>query len=530
MKLLERILLGITRRPIKSLVMFVMFFVVTCFLSGSMILYNATQSTYEEINKQIVPTVELVTPVDSFSPKNLGKDKPDMTLEEANEIFVRLKTAIEEISKLSEVKYYDSSVKYGFIGNNFYKEDNIKNNRLKNFDYYEFYDGDSFIYTLDQLITVNNPIPYHFEMNDLKLIDGRYFTQEEIDSGANVAIMNKYSSVVLDGKEKLVEVGDKFKISLKVLDETMNKYNVQEQINLSEEDVIHFKNDFFNNELYNDVIEVEVVGLFNKEIDYKDMGMNNKVEILLPTSCTEKMYDKYLNEIENLTYNGKNIFPISINFGVGFNETYRSFKYNYFILNDSEDIESFKEQAIEILKKHGLGDYLDYILFNFGNETYLKVIGPLQSMNSVSKTVILLSVIVTIFIVGILSIIMIKDRFKEIGILLSMGENKKRIMIQILCEIVLISTLACCTSFVTTKSFSKDIGQMMYESKVENVQGGFGEEQIQGFTQDHVYEIVESKLNDDNLSIILLSNLFVILISGCSIVVIMKLNPKDILM
>ena len=138
----------------------------------------------------------------------------------------------------------------------------------------------------------NNPIPYHFEMNYLKLTDGRYFTQEEIDSGANVAIMNKYSSVVVDGKEKLVEVGDKFKISLKVMGENLNKYN--EQMNLSEEDVIHFKNDFYNNELYNDVIEVEVVGLFDKEIDYKDMDMNSKVEILLPTTCTDKMYDKYV--------------------------------------------------------------------------------------------------------------------------------------------------------------------------------------------------------------------------------------------
>lgn len=530
MKLLERILLGITRRPIKSLVMFVMFFVVTCFLSGSMILYNATQSTYEEISKQIVPTVELITPVDSFSTKNTGIDKPVLTMEEANEIFVRLKTAIEEISKLSEVKYYDSSVKYGFIGNIFYKEDNIKNNRLKNFDYYEFYDGDSFIYTLDQLITVNNPIPYHFEMNYLKLIDGRYFTQEEIDTGANVAIVNKYSSVVVNGKEKLVEVGDKFKISLKVIDENLNRYNVQKHTELSKEDEINFKDNFFNGQLYNDVIEVEVIGLFDKEIDYRDMGMNSKVKILLPFTCTDRMYDKYLKSINQLKSNDKNIIPIDINFGVGFNGTYRSFKYNYFILNDSEDIEFFKEQAIDILKKHGLGDYLDYILFDFGNETYLKVIGPLQSMNSISKTVILLSVIVTIFIVGILSIIMIKDRFKEIGILLSMGENKKRIMIQILCEIVLISTLACCASFITTKSISKDIGQMMYESKVENVQGGFKEEQIQGYTQDLVFEIVESKLDNNNLSIILLSNLFVILISGCSIVVIMKLNPKDILM
>ena len=32
-----------------------------------------------------------------------------------------------------------------------------------------------------------------------------------------------------------------------------------EKINLSEEDVIHFKNDFFNNELYNDVPGLESV-------------------------------------------------------------------------------------------------------------------------------------------------------------------------------------------------------------------------------------------------------------------------------
>lgn len=530
MKLLERILLGITRRPIKSLVMFVMFFVVTCFLSGSMILYNATQSTYEEINKQIVPTVELITPVDSFSPKNLGIDKPILTIEEANEIFVQLKSAIEEILNLPEVKFHDSSVKYGNLSNYIFKEDNIKNNVLEDFDYYGCYDGNSFVYTWDQLITVNNPIPYHFEMDYLKLIDGRYFTQEEIVNGSNTVIMNKYSSVVVDGKEKVVEIGDKLKISLKVMDDSLSKYNEQEQMNLSEEDVVNFKEDFLNAELYNDVVEVEVIGLFDSEITLSQVGLINKVEVIIPNKFIEVMYDTYSDEIDLLKSNKKSVNYFSVSPLFGFNNTLRTFKYNYFILNDSDNIEIFKEKARQIMNVHGLDDMQEYILFDIGNESYLKVIGPLQSMNSISKTVILLSVIVTIFIVGILSIIMIKDRFKEIGILLSMGENKKRIMIQILCEIVLISTLACCTSFITTKSISKDIGQMMYESKVENVQGGFKEEQIQGYTQDLVFEIVESKLDNNNLSIILLSNLFVILISGCSIVVIMKLNPKDILM
>ena len=526
MKLLERIILGIIRRPIKSLVMFCMFFVVTSFLSGSLILYNATQSTYDNINKQIVPTVELITPVDSFSVEDLGKDKLSLTYEEANEIFINLKKSIEEISKLSEVKYYDSSVKYGSFSNAFYKEDNITNNELKTFGYDGIFNsGGAFLYKGERLITVNNSIPYHFEMEYLKLIDGRYFTQEEIENGANVAIMNKYSSVVVDGKEKVTEVGDKFKISLKVLDESINQYNLQ--MNLSEEDVVNFKEDFFNAELYNDVVEVEVIGLFEKEIDIDSYG---KIEAIVPNLFTDKMYDKYLDAIESLEMNGKNIIPIYITFGVGFNDTYRSFKYNYFILNDTEDIESFKEQSIEILKKHDLGDYLDYILFDFGNEMYLKVIGPLQSMNSISKTMLLLSVIVTIFVVGIVSIIMTKDRYKEIGILLSMGENKKRIMLQILCEIVLISTLACCVASISTQSFNKEIGEMIYDSKVESVQNSIFEEQIQGYTQDSIYEIVEEKLDSNNLYIILLSNLFVILISGCSVVLIMKLNPKDILM
>ena len=516
MKLLERVILGVIRRPMKSFLMFCVMTVVTIFLSGSIILYDVSQSTFEEINDRVSPTISLVTPLDgSFSFSTTKSDNYEM--------YNRLKSVFQEISKFEEVRYYDLGIKY----NNIYKESNLVENEKNQIELATFFsNSDEIFYTLDELISVTNPIPYYFESGSFKLVEGRLFTEEEVTQGAAVVLMPKRSSVVIDGKTKITEVGDKIKLSFKIISNNLMKYNDQMY---SEENNEDFRQEFLDEVILDKVFEVEVIGLYEYEedLDKKDIGLLSDIEVMVPNTYTDKIYREFYNEMNHLLETGSEFSLYVIGESV-VNNTERTYKYNKFLLNDSDDIKSFRKKISKVLYENGFEE----LEVDFGSELYLKVVGPIESMNSISKIMIALCITMTIFVVGIISIIMIKDRIKEIGILLSIGESKKKIMIQILCEILLISFLGCSFSFVSTKFVSQEMGKSFYQKGYYYEEIEISESSVLGgYTEDKVYEILNNKLESNSyINIILLSNLFAILISGCSVVLIMKLNPKDILM
>ena len=63
-----------------------------------------------------------------------------------------------------------------------------------------------------------------------------------------------------------------------------------------------------------------------------------------------------------------------------------------------------------------------------------------------------------------------KERKKEIGVLLSMGESKKNIFRQVILEMMIICILAVGTSLFTTKAFSNQVSETIMGGKTYQIE------------------------------------------------------------
>ncbi len=107
-----------------------------------------------------------------------------------------------------------------------------------------------------------------------------------------------------------------------------------------------------------------------------------------------------------------------------------------YYLNDHHHIDDFKAEG----KKTGI----DFDLFKLDahDALYKKMIGPIENMASTSKWIIYLVSITGSIILGLIIMLTIKERRKELGILLAIGEKKGKLIGQLLVEVLCIAALA----------------------------------------------------------------------------------------
>nr|WP_277756524.1 FtsX-like permease family protein [Vagococcus sp. CY53-2] len=146
------------------------------------------------------------------------------------------------------------------------------------------------------------------------------------------------------------------------------------------------------------------------------------------------------------------------------------------------------------------------------------------------------SVLASIFIITLVTILFLRDRKHELGIYLSLGEKRQKIVGQIVVEVVLVAlvamTLSVFSGNLLAKGFSDslmrtqqnnsiDDNMMMYGSPVADV----------GITEDDVMRSYEIALTPSYIALFYLIGLIVVLLSTIvPLVYIMRLNPKKMMM
>ncbi|MGG7076701.1 ABC transporter permease [Clostridium sardiniense] len=134
-----------------------------------------------------------------------------------------------------------------------------------------------------------------------------------------------------------------------------------------------------------------------------------------------------------------------------------------FYLNDPINVESFLEEG----KKLDI-DFNTYTL-DANSRAYESMMGPIENIASFAKMTVIIVSIAGAVILGLIIMLSIKERRNEIGILLSLGEKKLKIIAQFGVEILIILALAFGTSAVLGNSISKEIGNVLLakETSVE---------------------------------------------------------------
>ncbi|MFJ6268012.1 ABC transporter permease [Lysinibacillus xylanilyticus] len=261
-------------------------------------------------------------------------------------------------------------------------------------------------------------------------------------------------------------------------------------------------------------VELEIIGI------YKNSGITD-FEENLPAMMhpSNKVYTNY-----DAT---KEMYEESDTKGVSINEA-------IYYLNDPENIQDFKAEA----KKTNI----DFDLFKLDahDALYQKMVGPIENIAATSKMIVYLVSVAGSIILGLIIMLTIKERRKELGILLAIGEKKRKLIGQLLVEVLCIAVLAFGLSIITGKTVSQKMGDSLLQQEVIAAEDQQQESNTLGFSlgsmnkQDKDVEPIDnidvSISSQDVLNLGGLGLLIAILSTLLPALSILRLNPKEILL
>ncbi|MCP1163893.1 MULTISPECIES: ABC transporter permease [Bacillus] len=131
-----------------------------------------------------------------------------------------------------------------------------------------------------------------------------------------------------------------------------------------------------------------------------------------------------------------------------------------YFLNDPQYIDAFKKEA----KKSDID--FNYFKLDAHDSLYKQMIGPIQNISSTSQMIIYIVSIAGAIILGLIIMLSIKGRRKEMGILLSIGEKKWKLIAQFVVEVVCIAILAFGLSITTGAKVSQYMGDNLLSSEI----------------------------------------------------------------
>lgn len=135
-----------------------------------------------------------------------------------------------------------------------------------------------------------------------------------------------------------------------------------------------------------------------------------------------------------------------------------------YYLDDPENAEAF----VELAKKKSDIDF-DTFSLDANNRIYQQNASSLESMKSFAKMFVWIVVIAGSAILCLILALTIRNRYYEIGVLLSLGQSKVKIIAQQLIEVGLIAVVAFVISLGTGQLTSHYMGNMLESSSSSNV-------------------------------------------------------------
>ncbi|MEV1067074.1 ABC transporter permease [Streptomyces sp. NPDC050263] len=127
-----------------------------------------------------------------------------------------------------------------------------------------------------------------------------------------------------------------------------------------------------------------------------------------------------------------------------------------FLLEDADDLERFKAEAGRIA-----GSALDGFALDANDKAIRQMTGPLDSITSTATLAMWLIGLAGTVVLALLVDLAVKQRRKEYGVLLAMGEKTWKLIAQQALEIVAVAVLAVGLSSLFTEGLTQSVGQSL---------------------------------------------------------------------
>lgn len=198
----------------------------------------------------------------------------------------------------------------------------------------------------------------------------------------------------------------------------------------------------------------------------------------------------------------------------------------YFKLKDPLEVDSFIKDNSEKLPSK-------YTVLDAGNSEYEKLTRPLNLMSVISKIFIGIVFIAGTVIVIALVAIFVRDRKFEVGLLLSSGESKNKIIAQFIFEIAIVAIIAFLLALLLSTQTANYVSEWIIENQLVETtdasmdfmffeQSQVGEVTMDSVAQDFSVDIDSSLI----LKLFLISSSILIVASSIPLGIILSYNPR----
>lgn len=366
------------------------------------------------------------------------------------------------------------------------------------------------------MYAVTNPEFTDVQLSNIVIVEGRTFTDEELQNGENVIILDRdyywteSNCPIMEKKQN--PQGEKY-------------YECKRDIKeLQLGDTLTFTSYIQNDD-----------GIHKIESEYTIVGFYSRINKVTTTNL-EKAEDNLIGKIYVPQKALDNEFKNRVAMGASHDRAEGRYTINSLVvLTTSTDVnKSLSETLNYNLKSEGINS----LNVSSTTDVYETVAGPLESLRVASIIFLIISILITILVVGIVINMMLKERKREMGIYLSLGDRKRNIAAQIMLEIYTIGILAITISVFAGNYFGDAIANKLlstqYEKQQEIIEMKL--EELHGVDT----EIVNTTIVLDEFEVEFSLEYFVMFYAVGSLVLIvssyvpirktLKVKPKEILM
>ena len=426
MNIFQIALNSIKRKPGKSITLFITLFILSSLLMGSFSIRQAVINTEASLFNQI-PAVATIT-MDLQALMEAHSSGESAVQERITS------EVIENIGDLSYVNTFDMSLE-GFIFSRFLN----RSNHLSFTPSIPIVDshavgtrGDGSV-EMFRFLGVHSSDLAHESLGLISIFEGGSFTQEQLGSGAPVAIISRQLAV---------------------------KNNLQVGSILNMENNIYqglFREEFLQS---SEQIDLTVIGIFDNNSDFFDVESNEDSAGWREIQMVNRIYIPLLtaeNLMVSLLEREAGVHSLSADTSIEDS----LFLSALFILNDPRQFGAFAEAAqtylpdfwkVDDVASHTIGDF----------------IGAMEQMLWIADLVFYTSIGATLIIVILLIFLFLRERKEEIGIYLALGKKKWKITMQFLIEVQIIAFIAIGLSALTGKLYSSFLSSQLLEQELVN--------------------------------------------------------------
>lgn len=421
----KRAISSVLRRKGKSLILFLVVFTLGNVIAGAVAIQQSTTNVETETKKKMRPVASIEMNYEAYQKEMTtvaaGEDDQEIKQPEAKDY--------EKIGKLSYVKRYDLFISGG-VGTNKFKAVTDQSGGVSY--------GGSTKYNFSTK-GYNSKTPLDLTEGLIKLSEGEGFTDNDIKQGSNAVLISQ------DVAEKNnLSVGDTFVLDVVVdmvteVAEETDDADVPEQPKATSFDQ-----------------PMKVAGIFNvvqkkENAQQTEQQRSEKewraLEQLNTIYTTETLAKNLQTKIDEKMSAGMEAGPGEVE-SVNYQATY--------VLKSSDDIESFRQDANTLLPK--------FYHVVASTDQYEQVAGGLTKLNTIAKYIVIIAVAATLLILSLVVLLFLRDRKQELGIYLSFGESRGKVIAQIVLELLMISCVALILSLITGNFLGGGISRSLIQS------------------------------------------------------------------